>query len=84
MPQGMAGLAISRRQKGERGVVSIRANVAGPSMRGTFSTPKGVRRGWSLSAVSIRANVAGRSMAGDFSTPEGAQGVVPHRGRYAR
>ena len=50
------------------------------SRRGTFSTPEGARRGWSLAAVSIRASrlgtagvggLAGLSAGCSFSRPQG-------------
>eukprot|EP00959_Pyramimonas_sp_CCMP1952_P250255 5230865-Pyramimonas_sp.AAC.1 len=38
---------------------------------GTFSTPEGVRSGWSLSSPALHDTVAKPSRRGTFSTPEG-------------
>eukprot|EP00959_Pyramimonas_sp_CCMP1952_P313782 6568217-Pyramimonas_sp.AAC.1 len=55
--------------------MSARAGERG--RRATFSTPEGLRRGWSKTPDSMRARVGERGRRGTFSTP-----VVSQRGPY--
>eukprot|EP00959_Pyramimonas_sp_CCMP1952_P076765 1604247-Pyramimonas_sp.AAC.1 len=59
-----------------------RVGCAGLGSHGTFSTPEGVRWGWSLNAVYVYDTVAKPSRRGMFDTIGGAHEMVPERGRY--
>eukprot|EP00959_Pyramimonas_sp_CCMP1952_P135132 2827639-Pyramimonas_sp.AAC.1 len=51
----------------------MRHGRSGRSRRGAFSTPCGVRTGWSLTAVAIRDGRPGHSRRGVFSAPQGVR-----------
>ena len=56
-----------------RHIHDIRVGSAENGRYGIFSTPEGVRRGWSLSAAAIRDGRPGHSRRGIFSTPQGVR-----------